>query len=314
MWPADGEQQGIDFRGLNQSFQRQKAVSVSKVLIGIVTHNRAELLVRAIESALAQDYSNKEIAVLDDGSSDDTPLLRAQFPQVRWYTTATSIGCIQARNRLMRETDAEFFFSLDDDAWLIRGDEISLGVAFMKPRSWVGALAYDILSRARPTTRARMAPRPSHLFWGCGHMLRLSAVQAVGDYPPSPGRYGSEESDLCIRLLDQAYEIFSLPGVHVWHEETETSRHYDSQYISQVCNDLAFAYRRCPHPTILWLLPGKIFRHLIFAVKHRRVMSFWRGTIAFVKALPSIKSGRRPVTRATFGEFRRRARNATQVA
>lgn len=152
---------------------------MSKVLIGIATHNRAELLVRAIESALSQDYPDKEVAVFDDGSSDGTTLLKVRFPQVNWYAEETSVGCVRARNSLMRGTDAEFFFSLDDDAWFIEGDEISVGVAFMKARPHVAALAYDILSAERPVPGPRVAPRISHLFVGCGAMLRLAAVREV---------------------------------------------------------------------------------------------------------------------------------------
>lgn len=119
---------------------------------------------------------------------------------------------------------------------------------------------------------------------------------------------------LGIRLLDHKYEIFSLPGVYVWHEETPISRNVKSNYSSQVRNDLGFAYHRCPYPTILWLLPGKILRHLVFAIKHGLVAPFWLSAVTFIKALPAIKNARRPVTKATFGKFRRRGRNATQIA
>jgi GT2 family glycosyltransferase len=289
----------------------ERGIYLSKVLVGIATHNRAALLVKAIESALAQDYADKEVAVFDDASSDDTSLLKARFPEVSWSVQDTSIGCIQARNQLMRAANAEYFVSLDDDAWFMSGDEISVSVAFMNARPQVAALAYDIQTPDNPVAGSRSAPRASHLFMGCGHMLRLSAVHEVGGYPPGPGKYGAEESDLCIRLLDRDHEIFSLPGVSVWHDKSPTSRDVNSQYRSNVCNDLAFAYRRCPYPNILWMLPAKILRHFVFAATHGLVTPFWRGTIEFFKALPKVRSGRRPVTRATFGEFRRRARNAS---
>ena len=56
-----------------------------KVLIGITTHNRAALLTKAIQSALDQDYPDKEVAVFDDASTDETITLKAHFPQVRWF-------------------------------------------------------------------------------------------------------------------------------------------------------------------------------------------------------------------------------------
>src|SRR6267142_6705135 len=184
-----------------------------KVLIGITTHNRADILAKSIQSALDQDYADKEVMVFDDASTDETPSIREEFPSVRWYRTETNQGYLFARNKLMRETDADCYFSLDDDAWFIQRDEISRGMAFMKLRPEVAALAYDILSPDRPQAVEHSEPWKTNLFIGCGHMLRLSAVREVSYYTPNPGFYGAEEKDLCVQLLDKNYEILFLPGV-----------------------------------------------------------------------------------------------------
>ncbi|MDM4727972.1 glycosyltransferase [Escherichia coli] len=36
------------------------------------THNRSELLARAIKSVITQSYSNIELIICDDGSTDNT--------------------------------------------------------------------------------------------------------------------------------------------------------------------------------------------------------------------------------------------------
>src|SRR5436305_3475549 len=153
-----------------------------KVLVGISTRNRAELLIKAIQSALDQDYSNIEVAVFDDASTDDTPQLKTLYPQVRWLRSAKPQGYLPLRNYLMKNTDATFYFSLDDDAWFIDGDEISRGVELLRDRPEAAALAYDILSPDRPTPNPRATPYKTHTFIGCGHLLRLSAVREVGFY------------------------------------------------------------------------------------------------------------------------------------
>ncbi|MGH9881416.1 MAG: glycosyltransferase family 2 protein [Pyrinomonadaceae bacterium] len=289
-------------------FQIDPAFFGMKVLIGITTHNRAEILAKAIQSALEQDYQDKEIAVFDDASTDGTPLVKERFPQCRWYRAETNQGYLAGRNKLMRETDADLYFSLDDDAWFLKGDEVSHSVALMKERPEIAVLAYDILSpdRTQPVERAK--PLKTHLFIGCGHMLRLSAVREISFYTPNPGNYGAEESDLCVRLLDRQYEIFFLPGVHVWHDKSSLARQSNKQYSSAVCNDLTFAFRRCPFPMILAGLPVKLLSHFRFAIKHNFFRAFLSGLRMFVNALPSTVSTRAPVSNSAMLEFRRRSR------
>lgn len=279
-----------------------------KVRIGITTRNRAALLSKAIQSALEQDYPNKEIAVFDDASTDETPQLKARFPEVRWYRTERQQGYLPARNELMRDTDADFYFSLDDDAWFVKGDEVSVGVRLMQERSELAALAYDILSPDRPLEATRSTPRKTHLFIGCGHMLRLSAVKDVGYYTPSPGSYGSEEKDLCVRLLERGHEITLLPGVHVWHDKTMQARDSAAQIVSGVCNDLVFAFRRCPYPMMLWVVPGKMVSNLRFGLAHKTFRSCLKGVGMFIGAIPNLGRTRSPVSKAAFQEFLRRQR------
>lgn len=49
------------------------------VTIGIPTFNRADTLSRSIEQALSQTYTNIEIIIYDDGSSDDTHKVLSKF-------------------------------------------------------------------------------------------------------------------------------------------------------------------------------------------------------------------------------------------
>jgi GT2 family glycosyltransferase len=279
-----------------------------KVLIGITTQNRAELLAKAIQSALDQDYADKEVAVFDDASTDGTPELRDRFPQVRWFRAEEKQGYLAARNKLMSETDAELYFSLDDDAWFLRGDELSLGVKILKDRPEVAALAFDILSPDKASPEERRDPRAVHMYIGCGHLLRLSAAREAGFYTPSPGLYGGEEKDLCVRLLDRGQEILFLPGVHVWHDKTMLARDLPSQHRSGVCNDFVFAYRRCPFPMVLWLIPGKMLSHLKFALRNGFVRPYAEGVLLFLKSFWKIAPTRDPVSRPAFREYQRRSR------
>lgn len=89
----------------------------------IVTHNRAELLPRAIQSVINQTYKNLEIIIVDDGSRDNTGEVvhtsQEKHPQIRFLRNEVSKGACAARNYGIREATGEFVAGLDDDdEWL----------------------------------------------------------------------------------------------------------------------------------------------------------------------------------------------------
>ena len=182
------------------------------VLIGIVTRNRASLLPKAIQSALDQQHREVRVSVIDNASSDETSAVARRFPSVEWQRWPENLGYMAARNHWMASAAADYFASLDDDAWFLEGDEIALAVQFLERNPKVAAVAFDVLSPDYPTKALREDPQPAAVFIGCGHVLRLSAVRQVGMYEATPGSYGGEEKDLCLRLMDAGYEIVKLPG------------------------------------------------------------------------------------------------------
>ena len=170
-----------------------KVDSKPVVLVGIVTHNRVGILPKAIQSALSQSYPKVEVAVFDDGSDDGTDALQSGFPTVKWYRCEDSRGYMEARNQLMRTASADYYLSLDDDAWFVSGDEIEVAIEYLEATQRVAAIAFDILSPDRPHQALRTKPDPTPAFVGCGHIVRIAALRETGLYTPSPGLYGSEE-------------------------------------------------------------------------------------------------------------------------
>jgi glycosyltransferase involved in cell wall biosynthesis len=89
------------------------------VSVVIPAHNYAHYLPTAIESVLAQTWPEFEILVIDDGSTDDTRTVVAQFtdPRLR-YIWQENAGLSAARNTGIREARHTFIAFLDaDDAW-----------------------------------------------------------------------------------------------------------------------------------------------------------------------------------------------------
>ena len=283
-------------------------VAQPKVLVGIVTHNRAEILPKAIESALSQKGCHVQVSVIDDASTDETPELAKRYPQVEWIRWDPNRGYMEARNLWMSRQDVDYFVSLDDDSWFLEEDEIALALEQLESQESLAAIAYDILSPDRPDSVAREQPRAAGVFIGCGHVLKLSVVQKIGVYEAVPGSYGGEEKDLCLRLIDSGYEIVFLPGVHVWHDKTMVARDFAAQHRSVVCNDLVMAIRRTP----FWLLPlvlaAKSWRHLLHAWNSGMTQACFEGFGMFARAAESAFNARQAVSFKGWCAYRKLAR------
>jgi len=88
----------------------------------IITHNRKNLLSKAIRSVESQTYQNIEIIVVDDASSDGTDeMVSSNFSSCRYFKipVAQSRGGNHARNVGIRESKGDYIALLDDDdEWL----------------------------------------------------------------------------------------------------------------------------------------------------------------------------------------------------
>ena len=281
---------------------------MASVLIGIVTRNRASILRKAVQSALSQRGCEVRVAVIDDCSSDETSEVAGEFPAVDWTRWSTNLGYMVARNHWMSSACEDYFVSLDDDAWFLEGDEVATAIKVMEQNPQIAAVAFDILSPDRPNPVRREVPQAAALFIGCGHVLRLAAVQNVGFYELFPGRYGAEEKDLALRLMDAGYQIVRLPGVHVWHDKTSLARVIPEQHKSGVCNDLTMALRRTPAPFLLIALLAKCYRHLAFSRKCGLTIACLKGFGLFIRSIPAVWRSRRAVKASTLRAFVRLSR------
>ncbi len=83
------------------------------VSIVIPTHNRPQMLLRAVESALAQTVNELEVLVVDDGS--DEPVALPNLPKVRVERQPINRGIAVTRNNGARLAVGRWITYLDDD-------------------------------------------------------------------------------------------------------------------------------------------------------------------------------------------------------
>lgn len=82
----------------------------------IPTHNRPELLRRALDSVEYQTYPNVEAIVVNDGGGDVSSIV-SDFSKARLIDHAKTQGQSAARNTAIREAKGYYIAYLDDDDW-----------------------------------------------------------------------------------------------------------------------------------------------------------------------------------------------------
>lgn len=110
-----------------------------KVSVFIPVHNREDYICTAVNSILGQTFTDFELLVVDDGSSDATlqRLSRYDDPRLRVESNDTNVGIPASRNRGLALARGEYIALLDSDdyayperlarqvAWLDRHPDIA---------------------------------------------------------------------------------------------------------------------------------------------------------------------------------------------
>jgi glycosyltransferase involved in cell wall biosynthesis len=92
-----------------------------RVSVVIATYNMAAFLPEAIESVLRQTFQDLEVIVVDDGSTDNTPEVMAQFGSRVKYVQQENAGPSAAYNRGDDIARGEYELQLDADDVLMEG-------------------------------------------------------------------------------------------------------------------------------------------------------------------------------------------------
>jgi glycosyltransferase involved in cell wall biosynthesis len=94
------------------------AASPSLVSVVVIAYNCAQHVGHAIQSVLEQTWTNLELIVVDDGSTDSTGevIQRISDPRIT-YVRQTNKGPNAARNEGIRHARGEFIAFLDCDDW-----------------------------------------------------------------------------------------------------------------------------------------------------------------------------------------------------
>jgi glycosyltransferase involved in cell wall biosynthesis len=114
--------------------QINKNQNTPKISVIMTAFNREKFIAEAIKSVLAQTFTDWELIVIDDGSTDRTVEIVSPFksdPRIRVVRNEKNLGIATTRNKGLQLTRAKYIAPLDsDDIWLDR-EKLRKQVEFM---------------------------------------------------------------------------------------------------------------------------------------------------------------------------------------
>ena len=118
------------------------------------TFDRADLLAKTIDSVLAQSFQDFEYLMIDDGSTDGTRELVAEYRERIRYLYHENVGEAASINRGWREARGEYFAVVSSDDPVL-ADWLEVAVHFMDehPEVLVAYLDWNMLVCGCPVSK-----------------------------------------------------------------------------------------------------------------------------------------------------------------
>lgn len=251
---------------------------MSKVSIIIPAHNAEKTIKYTIESVLKQTYTDYELIVIDDGSTDRTAKTIREITDSRiklfGYENA---GVSVARNRGICQATGEYIAFLDaDDLWTRDKLEKQLAVLEANPEAGVaysrtsfidtqGNFLYNCDPVSFEGNVLKELLLANFLQNGSNPLIRKTAIETIGEFDSSVN--SSEDWDYYLRLA-ACYPFAVVPKYQILYRRTSNNASSNVErmkYTSYIVLDRAYQKspqlqrQRCQSSSILHLYCAELY-------------------------------------------------------
>jgi len=208
------------------------------VSVIVCSYNGASTLAACLDSLGKLNYSDYEVILVDDGSTDDTAYIAAQFPRVR-YIHQTNHGLSHARNTGAAAAKGEVLAYTDSDCmadadWLyyligtlVSGDYAGVGGPNITPpaKNWIQAC---VAGAPGGPNHVLLTDTVAEHIPGCNMAFYRWAFEAIGGFDPEYRKAG-DDVDFCWRIQQAGWVVAFSPTAIVWHYRRFTLRAFMKQ-------------------------------------------------------------------------------------
>jgi glycosyltransferase involved in cell wall biosynthesis len=206
------------------------------VTIGIPCFNSSRWLAQAIESALGQTWPEKEVIVVDDGSTDESPDIARRFGDRIRFLRGENHGGNHARNLALNAAQGVWIQFLDADDYL-EAEKIAEQLAetaegaeadVLYSPTWIEDLGKN--TRLVGPIDSDFDLYSQWLSWQLpqtgGALWRKAALDGIGGW--KEGQPCCQEHELYLRSLERELRFRFAPTPHavyrIWSEQTVCRR------------------------------------------------------------------------------------------
>ena len=214
-------------------------VNWPRISVVVCTYNGSRTI-RDTLSGLAQlDYPDYEVIVVDDGSTDKTAQIAAEYSVLLIRTP--NRGLSAARNTGMGAATGSIVAYIDDDAypdphWLryiawtfLNTEYAGVGGPNIPPPG-DGPIAECVAHAPGGPVHVLISAKEAEHIPGCNCAFRKECLEAVGGFDPI-FRSAGDDVDLCWRLMERGWKLGFHPAAMVWHHRRNSLRAYWRQQI-----------------------------------------------------------------------------------
>lgn len=225
-------------------------------LISVIvpSYNCARYIAAALDSALNQDYPNKEILVVDDGSTDNSLEVLQTFGNRIRVIQQSNAGAAVARNTGMQAAQGAFIAFLDaDDLWLpgkltAQADYLAVhpevGMVYSAWQEWHARADgdFDPLPNPRVTNAPHSDILPEESGWMYNRllldcaihtttaMIRHTVVQDIGLFDVSLRRGQDYDYWLRVSRITPIHKLTAVLSLYRIHRESITLKPHVANY------------------------------------------------------------------------------------
>ena len=204
------------------------------MLVSIImpSYNAARFVGAALDSVLAQTYTNWELLVVDDASKDESvkaiEAYAGQDVRIRLIPLSRNVGAAAARNIALEQARGRYIAFLDsDDVW--SPNKLERQIAFMQAHGYAFTITgYDTIDEAGSSVN-RVIHVPSKLTYrqylrntiiGC--LTVVIDRQQTGDFR-MPEIKSSHDMALWCLIMRRGFDVYGLDEVLAHYRLVSTS-------------------------------------------------------------------------------------------